>query len=294
MNKKLMHTLMLGGALWAGQAMSHHVVNNLDVGNMAEEADAVIHGTVVDIKYRDSEGAKNQPGIPHTFVTFSVEDVLSGDVVGKTLTLRFMGGPTKNGGSMMSNQVPKFNLGDQDILFVRDNGIAECPLVECANGRFRVVDDKMFNEYGQQIVQDNNNKLALGRTEKRDEFNGFFIGNQEIKRKFSEKFTEDGNGVEPTKSFKSKKLKQQGRHMERFDFSQDIREKMNKKPVKGQKQRVKFARNMDSSKPFKISASKHVALPEPAIKANKQPDQNEPDQFEIEEMRLNRGNPVLD
>ena len=294
MKKKLMHTLMMSGALWAGQAVSHHVVNNLDVGNMSDQADVVFQGTVVDINYRDSEAEKNQPALPHTFITYSIEDVLYGDVAGKTLTLRFIGGPTKEGGSMMSNQTPKFNIGDQDILFVRDNGVAECPLVECANGRFRVVENKMFNEYGQQIVEDNNNKLVLGRTEKKDDFNHFFIGNQEIKRKFAEKFSEDDDGNIRPRQFKPKQLKQQGRHLEIFDFSQNVREKMNKKPSRNQNKRNKIVKNMDSNQLFRISAPKHVALPEPALKAKSQADKNLQDQFEIEEIRFNRGNPVLD
>ncbi len=289
-----MHSLMLSSALWAGQAMSHHVVNQLDVGDMADQADVVIQGTVIDINYRDSEAVKNQAAIPHTFVTFSIEDVLSGDVSGETLTLRFMGGPTKNGGAMMNNQVPKFDIGDQDILFVRDNGVAECPLVECANGRFRVVDDRMFNEYGQQIVQDNKEKLALGRTEKRDEFNSFFIGNQEIKRKFSDKFIEDDDDNITAKAPRTKQFNQQDLQLDLFDFSLNVQEKINKRNLRSQFKKKKLVRNMDSNRPFTIPRAKNVALPEPAFKAKKQVHRSLADEIEIEEMRLKHGNPVLD
>ena len=297
MIKKLTLALTLSGALWITQAVSHNVNNDINVDKMAAQADAVFQGTVIDIDYRYSEPSENQPALPHTFVTFEVEELLHGNVPGNTLTLRFLGGPLKEGGAMMSNQTPKFDIGDHDLLFVLDNGVAECPLVECANGRFRVINDTMYNEYGQQIVLDDNNRLSLGSTEKLEEVNTFYIGDQKIRRKSFDEFSEDGNGSEIRKQSEPVL----GRKLELNTFLDNVRTTLNSEKMDGRLAKEGIAKNMDSTKPFSIPPARHVTLPEsvlkakqPTFRAEKQMLPNEEEDLEIEEMRRNGGNPVLD
>jgi hypothetical protein len=44
------------------------------------------------------------------------------------ITLRFLGGPKKNGGFTWIPGVPMFDVGDRDMLFVRKNGMRKLPI----------------------------------------------------------------------------------------------------------------------------------------------------------------------
>ncbi|MBX2803465.1 MAG: hypothetical protein KTR31_37640 [Myxococcales bacterium] len=110
-------------------------------------------GRVVSKEHRDV----HLPGhgrVPHTFVTFEVEDPVKGGVVGETATLRFVGGPTEDGSvSLTVSGVPEFRVGERDLLFVReDNGRTLCPLVQCEAGRLEVVGDTIRSPTGHVLV----------------------------------------------------------------------------------------------------------------------------------------------
>src|SRR5215510_1876666 len=108
------------------------------LGTAVLQVEFIFRGTVSEIQYRLSDAAS--PGdvrLPHTFVTYTIEEVLKGTATQNTVTLRFMGGPDEEQGKFLSvSDVPMFTVGDQDILFVRKNGTALCPLVRCGEGRF--------------------------------------------------------------------------------------------------------------------------------------------------------------
>jgi hypothetical protein len=297
MIKKLTLTLSLSGALWVTQAFSHNIINNINIDKMAAQADAVFQGTVIDIDYRYSDPVENQPALPHTFVTFAVAEVLHGNVPDNTLTLRFLGGPLKDGGAMMSNQTPKFDIGDEDLLFVRDNGVAECPLVECANGRFRIINNTMYNEYGQQIVLDDNKKMLLGDRVKLEEVDTYIIGDQLIRRKSFDDLSEDDD-VSSMGTLSEPVL---GKKLEIGTLLENIRRTLHAEKTAGRLVKEGIAKNMDITQPFSIPPAKHVALPEPVLETN-QPTfrinklelPNDEEDLEIEEMRRNGGNHILD
>ena len=137
-------------AIWA-HSPNDAAVNSLP--GKIRQAALITYGKVVDIQYRNSEPTKEQPkGVPHTFVTYEVLDVLRGELGEKTLTLRIPGGADGEGGIYMETTAPVFALGQSDVLFVKGGEVEGCQLVDCAEGRFRVVDNQVFNAWGVPVV----------------------------------------------------------------------------------------------------------------------------------------------
>lgn len=114
----------------------------------------IAYGQVVDIQYRNSVPTRVQPkGVPHTFVTYKIQDVLRGELDNEVLTLRIPGGADGQGGVFMETTAPAFALGQTDVLFVRGGEIGDCQLVECVEGRFRVHENQVFNGWGVPVVE---------------------------------------------------------------------------------------------------------------------------------------------
>ena len=152
-------------------------------------AELIFRGPVLNVEYRNSEivpvldphsgepvidPRSGEPvlvdgsDLPHTFVTYQIDHIYKGKVpIGSPdpcqVTLRFQGGlwtpEDPNESRILSvNISPLFDLGDRDVLLVRGNTFALCPLVDAANGRFRLIDDpcdmvpKVYSEYGRRIL----------------------------------------------------------------------------------------------------------------------------------------------
>jgi hypothetical protein len=148
----------------AGHGASSERTDNMFLGTAVLQAEFIFHGTVSDIQYRLSDAAS--PGdvrLPHTFVTYTIEEVLKGTATQNTVTLRFMGGPDEERGKFFGvSDVPLFTVGDQDILFVRKNGTALCPLVRCGEGRFRVVGEQLYSYDGRAVSLDQHGRVLFG------------------------------------------------------------------------------------------------------------------------------------
>ncbi|MBV5257895.1 hypothetical protein FLX56_05610 [Synechococcus moorigangaii CMS01] len=126
------------------------------------ESALIILGEVIDVQYRNSQPTREQPqGLPHTFVTYKVQEVFRGKTPGETITLRVPGGTDGSGGIYMETNAPVFARSQTDILFLDDNEGAGCPLVSCVDGRFRVVGDRVFNGWGIPVVEASE-KLWIG------------------------------------------------------------------------------------------------------------------------------------
>jgi hypothetical protein len=126
---------------------------------LLNQADLVFTGKVVDVQYKDSVD-----GIPHTFVTYQVDDVISGRPDGNQVTLRFMGGRQQKGEVIRYLEVsetPQFQTGDSDVLFVRKNTSNICPLADCNAGRFRNRDGVLTSDDGRVIIEAPDNGYAL-------------------------------------------------------------------------------------------------------------------------------------
>lgn len=110
-------------------------------------------GTVIAIEYRESDPATYGETYPHTYVTWRVDHAFKGVRDRDTLTARFIGGPTSDGRrTLVVSELPLFDVGDHDIVFVADNGVSGCPLDRCAAGRMRVVDGLVYTDDGQGVA----------------------------------------------------------------------------------------------------------------------------------------------
>ena len=143
--------VLLGLSAPALAAHSEHVSNERA---QAAQADLVFVGSVASVDYRMSGKDGDSQRIPHTFVTYNVEDVLHGNAESKQLTLRFIGGRGEKARFLSVSGQPMFDTGDRDLLMVADNGTSSCPLVDCSNGRYRFIQGKVFSEAGQAIELD--------------------------------------------------------------------------------------------------------------------------------------------
>jgi hypothetical protein len=120
-----------------------------DLQELAAASRAVVHSRVSKVEYSWSQaGAKGQPAVPYTLVTYDVVRPLSGSLGAASFTLRFIGGPDGRGRFMRASNVPVFQPGDEDILFVRNNGEKGCALAGCADGRFRVLNGLVYDGTG--------------------------------------------------------------------------------------------------------------------------------------------------
>jgi len=141
------------------------VLDPVTQDDLVRDAELIFQGVVVDIEYRESEvRTKDQERLPHTFVTFQIEDILMGSVAATSsvVTLRFQGGRDAKGRFLALGECPLFDVGDRDILFVRRNGNHVCPVVGWRQGRFRIIDGELFGDEGQEVWLTAEQTLAYG------------------------------------------------------------------------------------------------------------------------------------
>ena len=116
---------------------------------LVDQAQVIFHGTVTKVNSQwIGEGAQRRI---ETFVTFDVKESLKGKA-GKSYTIRTFGG-TVDGETMMIGDAPTFEVGDDQILFVENNGSQVVPLVGLMHGQFRVRKD----ESGREMVTTDKN-----------------------------------------------------------------------------------------------------------------------------------------
>jgi len=112
---------------------------------MADRADLVFVGKVVGSRAEwRSVGADR---VIFTLVEFETQQVLKGNA-GASVTLQFLGG-TVGAVTLEVADIPRFNIGEREFLFVEGNGIQFCPLVGVFHGKFGVRHDE---KSGRDIV----------------------------------------------------------------------------------------------------------------------------------------------
>jgi hypothetical protein len=192
MEKKVIPMVLFYLVLTLPNHLKAHVTPEFDMSEYVRNSGFIFKGRVAEIVYRNSEAVpvldatgepvyeEGQPvyvdgsNLPHTFVTYQIEEIYKGSVPRFTdyLTLRFEGGQSEvpdpcevgPGGEPVYNDfllvtdVPLFDFNDRDFLFVKGNEDTHCPLYNWARGRFRILDDPndpvstnmIYNEFGQQ------------------------------------------------------------------------------------------------------------------------------------------------
>jgi len=120
---------------------------------LVDAANLVVVGTVAEVRYVNARDPETKALVPHAVVTYRVERLLRGKVLGeKSVTIRFIGGPDGQGRFLKVDGVPLFQDGDQDVLFLAGNGEdGNCPLARCEYGRFRISKERVYDTHGSPV-----------------------------------------------------------------------------------------------------------------------------------------------
>ena len=104
---------------------------------MLARAQTVFVGETLDVRSRWVSTSSGRAIV--TVVTFKVLHTLKGELGGQT-QLEFLGG-TVGEYRMEVPGIPRFRVGDEDVLFVDERGQPVSPVVGFMHGRFRVLED---------------------------------------------------------------------------------------------------------------------------------------------------------
>jgi len=132
-------------------------------------ADAIVVATVRDVAYEMSTPSSGAPALPFTFVTFEVESVLKGHLAQRPLVLRFLGGLFPDGRFFDDPTAPLFDLGEKSILLVTSGTGLDVPLAGDRFGRLRVIDGRVYDDFGKPITLVDGERVRLGKTIRHDE-----------------------------------------------------------------------------------------------------------------------------
>jgi hypothetical protein len=145
--KKFKFVPVIAGLLAGAASLSATTVIPPTFDQLVGQAELIFHGTVTKVTSAwVGEGAERHIV---SYITFKVKDSLKG-AAGDTYTLRTFGG-TVDEETMVIGDAPKFAVGDDDIVFVENNGKQVVPLVGLMHGQFHVRKD----DSGKEIVTTN-------------------------------------------------------------------------------------------------------------------------------------------
>jgi hypothetical protein len=136
-------------------ASAHSPMDNKqahDLAQLVDRSNLVFVGQARKVVYRNARGEKGEGPIPYTIVTYGIERVLRGKAPGGEITMRFVGGPDGRGRFLTVSGVPVVQEGDRDLLFVASTEDASCPLVFCEYGRYRILNEDVFDTHGSPVL----------------------------------------------------------------------------------------------------------------------------------------------
>jgi hypothetical protein len=140
--KKLNYFLALASFAVLSGSLSATTVIPPSFDQLVNQAEVIFQGNVTKVASEwIGEGAQRHIV---SYVTFHVKDGLKGNP-GENYTIRMYGG-TVGDETMGIADAPSFKVGDEDILFVENNGSQVVPLVGIMHGRFHVRRDQSGRE----------------------------------------------------------------------------------------------------------------------------------------------------
>jgi hypothetical protein len=135
------------GLLAGAASLSATTVIPPTFDQLVDQAEVIFHGSVTKVTSAwIGEGADRHIV---SYITFKVKDALKGKP-GETYTLRTFGG-TVDDETMVIGDAPKFEVGEDNIVFVENNGKQVVPLVGLMHGQFHVRTD----DSGREMVTTN-------------------------------------------------------------------------------------------------------------------------------------------
>jgi hypothetical protein len=145
--KKRSYLLLVASLIAGAASVSATTVIPPTFEQLVDQAEVIFQGTVTKVDSQwIGEGAERHIV---SYISFNVKDALKG-APGKSFTMRTFGG-TVDGETMIIGDGPTFNVGDEDVLFVENNGTQVVPLVGIMHGQFHVRKDAS----GQEMVTTN-------------------------------------------------------------------------------------------------------------------------------------------
>jgi hypothetical protein len=313
MNMKLILTLALLGAIpligagislvragtqGSGNSLLMAQANSISDQNPAlsdsvKEADYIFQGVVSKVEYRLSDGTQQ---LPYTFVTFKVEKTLKGAVNQQFITLRFIGGPDNNKKRFLTvSNVPLFDVGDRDILFVQGNGKSDSPLVGGNAGRFRIINNKVYTDEGVQLLVNNQGNLVYGSPASLQEVLSNKIGGTVVTTVFSNPNDGGDRGGSSSGIVAPQNSPVSGSVLSPIQLTQMIQKQVQRLASLGQLQTRSFVTSVDIQQKFSASSVTPVAPPPQIQTPSSAPARpmSDADRRELEMLRQNLGNPVF-
>jgi hypothetical protein len=117
----------------------------MDLADLTTNAELIFIGTVTDIS------SERDARTIYSYVTFSDLEVLKGTYLEETIEVRLSGG-TVAGETVQVVGMPKFVIGERNLIFLAGNFKFVCPIVGWGQGRFKILRDEIT---GQEMVFDN-------------------------------------------------------------------------------------------------------------------------------------------
>ena len=121
---------------------------------LTDGAEAIVTGTAVHREVVLSRDGS----FPFTYVTFQIHETLKGRVQGQELTLRLHGGELEDRDVVLDG-MPRFEIGETYLLFVRNNGRSASPVMGWEQGQMRFGKEARS---GETILIDHRNRPVLG------------------------------------------------------------------------------------------------------------------------------------
>ena len=183
-------------------------VRRKNFDQLVREADMAAIGRVLNVHSLPTADKQ----YVYTYVTVGELDILKGNYDESQITLRMDGGDVGDGRRLVVPGIPKFQLNEQVIIFVKGNGQSVCPFVGWEQGLLRVAKDERSGEAvvrssrGQRIHGVRNGAFLVGSGEKQAQHqDGVFIVDPE--RANSAGRTEQGE-TQPPLQLKAAELQQ--------------------------------------------------------------------------------------
>ncbi len=242
--------LTLAGVAGGSFMAQAHESPTKSLRKMTDEADLIFQGVVSKVEYGMAKGTETEDAeLPQTYVTFQMESVDKGaSSDGNNVTLRFLGGPAKDGRILVVSNAPLFDVGERVVAFVSDNGEAECPLVDCDKGRFRIINNQMYTNDGQEVRQTPRGQIFFGKRHNLPEVINNKIGNTPFN---FERDSEEAEGTEQGKNqySQAEQLKIKGEHLNIQKFKGRVN--MEKAKIRPEKlAALKPVRSIKPGQPF--------------------------------------------
>ncbi|WP_028774356.1 hypothetical protein [Shewanella waksmanii] len=131
------------------------VVQPSYVDKLVLGSDLIIKGSLIDISEKLS-----LEGIPYTFVTYQIDDTINGRYDDTEITLKFVGGEFENGNRLSATNSPVVTLGEQAILFVQQQKDTGCDFVECEHGRMLIKEQQIYTANESAILLDGKGEVS--------------------------------------------------------------------------------------------------------------------------------------